>query len=406
MNVQTTSHFRLLRTLSGFCLLLLLTTAQAQEGLSPASSSRLTGVTLPAGAQYITDRALLSQINAQLKTFADQLKSKCGETEVLGWTPDDTPKAAVQATIQKVSSQLRSAGWSYEEQDAGGEGGNSLRVVAVEKQGQVIGGFWIVSEDALLLAWCRLASTAPVPKQAPQSSAAPAPAGPRVSNALEGLYVGYYGSHTAAQERHNVVRVGTDHKAHLMFFADGSYYWRLPAEGFANFDRAEHQKDFSREWGAYTNKGQTVRIMAPWAHMIAPWTRTGLKLQERFYKRVCSCDGMRLSGTYYRPGWEEVDARVADNYLTFYPDGRFEEKDLIKVAGIDADWYKLKVQGITEPTEGSGTYGINQNTLELLYSNGYVKRTAFYVHEEDANKRSPDPIVIGNYARWFHLRKP
>jgi hypothetical protein len=191
-----------------------------------------------------------------------------------------------------------------------------------------------------------------------------------------------------------------------MFFPDGSYYWRLPTEGFANFNREEHQKDFSRDWGTYTNNGQQVRIMAPWAHMIAPWTRTGLKLQERFYRRVCSCDGMRIDGTYYRPGWEEVDARVADNYLRLYPDGRFEEKDLIKAAGIDADWYRLKVQGITEPTAGSGTYSINKNTLELRYSNGYVKRTAFYVHEEDASKRSPDPIMIGNYARWFHLLKP
>jgi hypothetical protein len=359
---------------------------------------------VPTGAQHVTDRAMVAQIDAQLKTLADQVQSKCGETEVLGWTPERPVLQSMQTTIQNIAVQLKANGWNYHDQEAGSRDGNSLRVVAVEKEGQVLSGFWIISDDALLLAWCRLALIAAAPKRTDEP-APPAAAGSRISNALEGLYVGYYGSHSAAQEKYNLVRAGTDHKAHIMFFPDGSYFWRLPNEGFANFNREEQQKDFSRDWGTYANDGDKVRIMAPWAHMIVPWTKTGLKLEERFYKRVCSCDGMRISGTYYRPGWEEVDARVANNYLTLYADGRFEEKNLIKAAGIEADWYRLKVQGIIEPTEGSGTYSINKNTLELRYSNGYLKRTAFYVHEEDVNKRSPDPIVIGVYARWFHLKK-
>jgi hypothetical protein len=398
--------YQLLTILSCIALILIFTSAHAQEGLVPTSASRLTGVSLPAGAHQVTDRTMLAQINIQLKTFADELKSKCVDSEVLGWTPERPTPEAVQTTIQRFAAELKAAGWGYEDQNAGAEAENSLKVVAVTKQDQIIGGFWIISDDALLLAWCRLASTTSAPRQKVEPAPTAAPAGSRVSNALEGLYVGYYESHRPASERYNLTRVGTDHKAHIIFFPDGSYYWRLPNEGFANFNRAEHQKDFSRDWGTYTNDGQKVRIMAPWAHMIAPWTKQGLKLQERFYKRVCSCDGMRISGTYHRPGWEEVDARVADNYLTFYPDGRFEEKDLIKAAGIEADWYHLKVQGITEPTEGSGTYSIYRNTLELRYSNGYVKRTAFYVHEDDVNKKSPDPVVIGILARWFHLRKP
>jgi hypothetical protein len=390
--------------LSGPCLIMILAVTHAQEGLSTVASSRLTGISVPTGAQHVTDRAMVAQINAQLKTLADQLQSKCGETEVLGWTPERPVLQSMQTTIQNIAVQLKANGWNYHDQEAGSRDGNSLRVVAVEKEGQVLSGFWIISDDALLLAWCRLALIAAAPKRTDEP-APPAAAGSRISNALEGLYVGYYGSHNAAQEKYNLVRAGTDHKAHIMFFSDGSYFWRLPNEGFANFNREEQQKDFSRDWGTYANDGEKVRILAPWAHMIVPWTKTGLKLEERFYKRVCSCDGMRISGTYYRPGWEEVDARVANNYLTLYADGRFEEKNLIKAAGIEADWYRLKVQGIIEPTEGSGTYSINKNTLELRYSNGYLKRTAFYVHEEDVNKRNPDPIVIGVYARWFHLKK-
>ena len=373
---------------------LTLSNAYAQQGLQPVSKSRLTGIALPPGAQLITEAEMLSQINAQLDGVAQKLQAKCGVPEVLGWLGDQRQG---MRSINLISSELKESGWNYEDQIAGSEGGSSLKLMYAEKQGRLVGGFWITGGEGVILAWCELTSTARTPQPV-----VPDRSTPPVAKALEGLYVGYYDSFTERSEyNRNLITAGSGPvKEHIIFFPDGEYFWRLPAYGLANFNREEQKKDFGWWWGRYTNDGQKLRLESPHANIVSQWTKEGLRIQERIYKRACTCDGMKISGTYHRPGWEQVDDRISDNYITFYPDGKFEENDFLYAAAINRDGH----YGQADPTSGSGTYAISQNTLELRYTSGYITRVAFYVHREAENKRNPNPIVIGVYARWFRLK--
>ena len=381
--------------------LLALPNTHAQAGLQPVSKSRITAVALPPSAQLITEPEMLRQVNAQLDGFAQKLNGKCGAPEVIGWLGD---KRQVSAVMSLASSELKKAGWNYEDQDAGSEAGSSLKLMYARRQGQLVAGFWAISGDGVILAWCSLTSNAaPTQPAAPvRSLPAPSSGAQRAPNALEGLYVGYIPSFTPEIEyRDNRIAAGSGSlKEHIIFFPDGEYYWRLPAYGLVGFNKEESKRDFGWWWGKYIHEGQRVKIEAGYAHMYAQWAKDGLRLKDRVYKRVCSCSGMRISGTYHRPGWELEDVRLADNYITFHPDGRFDEKAFLHAARINRDGY----YGQEDPTSGSGTYTIDQNTVELRYSSGYVTRVTFYVHKEDETKRSPDPIVIGVYARWFRLK--
>jgi hypothetical protein len=137
------------------------TASQAQEEgreeIEAASSSNLTGVSLPAGTQ----RILTATPPEGVSGFFDKViqasggSSEKGELEMLAWTGADFKQANVPAIISSLSSSLKAAGWQYA---VAGEndGATIFTVVKSGAPARKIVGYYGVGKDALVLAWMEL----------------------------------------------------------------------------------------------------------------------------------------------------------------------------------------------------------------------------------------------------------
>lgn len=162
---------------------------------------------------------------------------------------------------------------------------------------------------------------------------------------------------------------------YVTFLPGGNVYWTLPAEGLLYFDPRIAQRASPDEWGRYQVNGNAVHVtLGGGLRYVFVREGDGLKLQPhsgsssiRTYSRLGTGDGLRLSGTYRR--------FTGEAGITFAKDGRFRDEGIFRNFGTmgrpDGSTYTDDGVG------GTGTYVIGQNTLELRYSDGRVKRTAF-----------------------------
>ena len=86
---------------------------------------------------------------------------------------------------------------------------------------------------------------------------------------------------------------------------------------------------------------------------------------------------MQLDGNYRRHETEPT--------ITFTKEGRFTERGIFRFFGtigrLDGTTY------MDDGVSGSGNYIIQQNTLELRYSDGRIKRFAFVAFPENLIKK-------------------
>ncbi|HEX8237667.1 MAG TPA: hypothetical protein VF600_17040 [Abditibacteriaceae bacterium] len=133
--------------------------AQAQE-TEPASTSRLAGVTLAANAVRVKSNHVPVEITDAFKALmkAAGTKVKQGQTEVLAWTGGNYKKARVPQIKSRVSTNLQQAGWTYEETKGDASAGpmTLVSVLRTTPTRKALIGFWVPSDDALILAWTEM----------------------------------------------------------------------------------------------------------------------------------------------------------------------------------------------------------------------------------------------------------
>lgn len=164
-----------------FCAILTLTAsgaaaAQTNDG-EPAAASSLIGVRLPAGAQRVNEQSVPADINDALgKIIAagGNGKLRQGATEVLVWAGGGYRKSSAAGIIKQVTNNMQNGGWTYAvgEQNAEFIVFNSLDSSVPKKRGVI--GFWIPSNESLLLAWAEMLPANSPNADSPKTSNRPA----------------------------------------------------------------------------------------------------------------------------------------------------------------------------------------------------------------------------------------
>jgi hypothetical protein len=99
---------------------------------------------------------------------------------------------------------------------------------------------------------------------------------------------------------------------------------------------------------------------------------------------VPNCDGLKLEGNYRRHESEPT--------ISFTSDGKFSDGGIFRyfdtLAKPDGTLYQ------DDGTGGQGTYFIAQNTIELRYSDGRIKRIAIQVFPENLVKKPAVPSIL------------
>ena len=185
---------------------------------------------------------------------------------------------------------------------------------------------------------------------------------------------------------------------YITFLPNGYVYWRLPPEGLLHFDPLVAQRAYPDDWGTYEIKNGEIHILRGPQRRPYVITRTGDRLNnppslgKGSFRPIPSADGLRLDGTYYR---SETEPKI-----TFTTDGRFQDGGILRFFGTaqrpDGSIYQDDGKG------GSGTYVIEQNTLELKYSDGRIKRVPFIIFPENLAKK---PAVDGFILRYEEQMK-
>ena len=178
---------------------------------------------------------------------------------------------------------------------------------------------------------------------------------------------------------------------YITFLPDGRVFWRLPSEGLLHFDPAVAQKAYPEDWGTYEIGHGEIRVLRGPQKKLYVITRAGERLNnppglgKGSFRPVPAADGLRLDGRYRR--FEH------DPFITFSTDGSFRDEGAFRNFGDMARPDRTIHQD--DGRGGTGTYLIEQNTLELRYSDGRVKRFPFITFPETlARKPALDSFIL------------
>jgi hypothetical protein len=130
----------------------------AQSGeYEPVSSSDLTSVSLPGGAQRVFPNHVPSEINQTLESIISRSEGKLrrGDTEVLLWTGNELKRTGATTIVNRLTDTLKVAGWKFE---IGGTE-NGVTFFSVLKGGasrRAVIGFYGEADGTLFFAWSEL----------------------------------------------------------------------------------------------------------------------------------------------------------------------------------------------------------------------------------------------------------
>ena len=178
---------------------------------------------------------------------------------------------------------------------------------------------------------------------------------------------------------------------YITFLPNGKVYWTLPPEGLLYFDPAVAQRAHPDDWGTYEVVNDEIRILRGPQRIPYVITRTGDRLNnppslgKGTFRPIPPADGLKLEGSYRRAPTEPA--------ISFTADGRFQDGGIFRYFGTgqrpDGTLFQDDGKG------GSGTYTIEQYTLELKYSDGRIKHAPFIVFPENlATKPAVDSFIL------------
>jgi len=217
----------------------------------------------------------------------------------------------------------------------------------------------------------------------PPSRPGPSAGGPRVGSD------GFTGIYRMLRPRALNINSTTSESGYwieyITFLPNGNAYWSLPPEGLLYFDAALTARTDADDWGTYTIKNGEIHVVRGPSKTLYIVTRSGERLNnppslgKGTFRPVPNVDGLKLEGNYRRDASEPT--------LTFTAGGQFRDGGVFRYFGTLArpDGSHYQDDGVP----GSGTYIIEQNTLELRYSDGRVKRHPFIAFPENVAKK-PD----------------
>ena len=166
-----------------FIVLVSVLSASGQTGeYEAASSSSLTSVSLPSGAQRVFPNHVPAEVGQSLDALVEQGGGKLrrSATEVLLWTGSDLKRTGAKTIVNRLTDTLKVAGWKYE--PAATE--NGITFFSVLKDGaerRALIGFYGEADGTLMFAWTELEANeagtsralAPVSSNASPNPAAP-----------------------------------------------------------------------------------------------------------------------------------------------------------------------------------------------------------------------------------------
>lgn len=224
------------------------------------------------------------------------------------------------------------------------------------------------------------------------------------SNALSGLYVG-----TESRQQFNPNTKFYDYivrQVYYFFSPDGRIYYGLPRGGtLDNFDLDKAQKFDPNNCGFYKISEGKIQFRvgdnAPGPEKAFTNNQKFLQIgQTKFYK-VETSSNLRLNGIYSiktftnTSSGSNVGGVGGETQITFSSDGKFTQKGFVGFSGSGSN------VGVatSSKTNGSGTYRISGNTLELTYSDGQKSNYTFYIYPENLGEARPGLVIIdgGSY---------
>jgi hypothetical protein len=171
----------------------------------------------------------------------------------------------------------------------------------------------------------------------------------------------------------------------ITFLPGGRVFKRLPDEGLENFDYNAAIRKYPPAEGSYVITGNIVRVSWPsGGGMTFKRTPDGELWQDSTnWTPLPKVSGLKLSGTW-AVQWNE---QSRERTITFTADGRFAEQGFLNMI----NWETQEIR------QGSGTYNIRNNTLELRYTDGRVLHINFYVFADELKKPHPSVIYINSF---------
>lgn len=217
-------------------------------------------------------------------------------------------------------------------------------------------------------------------------------------NGLNGLYVA-----TISTQQFNVNTKFYDYivrQVYYLFLPDGRVYNALPKGGsLNNFDFARAQREDPNNCGTYQIYNGEINFR--WANrpansFVAQLNGDRIKLGSNLFYKVSNAEGVKLNGVYAVRTFTNTSSATStggvagERKITFTGDGRFQEEGFTGFVGSGANAGAASSQR----SNGSGSYRISGNTLELRYSDGRQSQVTFFVYPENVQEARPGLIVI------------
>ncbi|MEZ5347524.1 MAG: hypothetical protein R2681_18470 [Pyrinomonadaceae bacterium] len=140
-------------------LILFFTAAAFSQESEPAAASSLTNTKLPENAERIHKNSVPEELNTGLDDLINAGEGKLigGNREVLAWSGAGYNRSKAENLVGQFQNNLRRSGWEYE---AGGTENDLTVFTAFQKEPRrrVMMGFYIPTDDALVLAWTEVLS--------------------------------------------------------------------------------------------------------------------------------------------------------------------------------------------------------------------------------------------------------
>lgn len=178
--------------------------------------------------------------------------------------------------------------------------------------------------------------------------------------------------------------------AYVLLFKDGRALLMMPPEGLLSFDLEFWKEQHAGKLGKYAVQGDTVTVWDARGELKYTFTlKDGdLHLPKVVFRRIKdqkpALNGRYISIDHERKSWQFRKA------VTFWPNGVFDDEGFNSTLGLRwwcGDWY-WQMDGYAQP--GRGTWRIENQTLELLYTDGRKRRFGFNLHVKDDGTRDMD----------------
>ncbi len=183
---------------------------RAQDDTEIAAHSNITKVNLPSGAVRVRAASVPASISGTLKKIVETGGGKLvqGDAEVLAWAGEDYSKAKAPTLMKQMQSNLQAQGWSY----ALGERVEAINLFSVVRETpsrRAILGFFVPTDEALVVAWTEVLSAGSASSPVERTARVESNTQPEGNTAREIVGIWRSGGMSLLQDRNTVTGATT-----------------------------------------------------------------------------------------------------------------------------------------------------------------------------------------------------